>query len=107
MTNEIIKTISNAIRKEGKEEIDEKKLSVNKSLTESALLLLCALVQGDENLQGKLFESKVFHNIYEISLIPPKKAVEISAGRVPENCYKIIKYLGEGRIVFSGIHEFL
>lgn len=46
----------------------------------------------------------MFHNIYEISQIPPMKAVEINAGKVPENCYKIIKYLGEGKIIYPGIH---
>jgi len=54
-----------------------------------------------------LFDTNVFHNIFEISQIPPKKAQEIHAGRVPEHCYKIIKYFSDGKIVDERISKFL
>lgn len=107
VTDDIIKAIITGVRKNGEEGIDEKKFPHNRTMVESALLLLCSLIQGDEGLQKHLLDNKLFNNIYEISLIPPKKTQELNAGRIPENCYRIIKYLGEGRIVEPEISKFL
>ena len=40
-------------------------------------------------------------------MILPKKAQELKMGKVPENCFKIIKYFGEGKLVDANITNFL
>ena len=70
-------------------------------------MLLCSLIQGDYELQLRLFNEKIFHNIYDIAMILPKKAQELKMGKVPENCFKIVKYFGEGKLVDGNISNFL
>lgn len=40
-------------------------------------------------------------------MILPKKAQELKMGKVPENCFKMIKYFGEGKLVDPEITNFL